>query len=188
VIVEFNGSGGYGDPILREPERVAADVRDGKVSRAAAARHYGVVLGDDLAPDPTASAARREEIRAERRVGSGAGAALGPVPDSAIVLRGAAGSVDVALHDGQHVWCCAHCAENLGPAGENFKLRAIRREDPPPSVDAHMYPDPTEFSKTQLLVRRYACPACATLLAHEFCLADDEPWHDFRIELGGVGA
>ena len=45
-----------------------------------------------------------------------------------------------------------------------------------------MYPDPTEFSQTQLLLRRYACPACATLLAHEFCLAEDEPWHDFRIE------
>lgn len=188
VIVEFNGSGGFGDPILREPERVAADVRDGKVSRDAAARHYGVVLAGDLSPDAAASAGRREEIRAERRSGDGGDTALGPVAANAIVLRGAAGSVDIALHGGQHVWCCAHCAENLGPAGENFKLRAIRRQDPPPSVDAHMYPDPTEFSQTQLLLRRYACPACATLLAHEFCLAGDEPWHDFRIELGGVGA
>jgi 5-oxoprolinase (ATP-hydrolysing)/N-methylhydantoinase A len=39
------GGGGYGDPAEREPEAVAADVRDGKVSADAARELYGVEAG-----------------------------------------------------------------------------------------------------------------------------------------------
>jgi N-methylhydantoinase B len=35
------GGGGWGDPKLRDPQAVADDVADGKVSAAAAARDYG---------------------------------------------------------------------------------------------------------------------------------------------------
>ena len=66
--------------------------------------------------------------------------------------------------------------------GENFKLRTRYRQRAPQTVDDRLYPDPTEFSETQLLLRQYACPGCAAMLAQEFCLAEDEPWHDFRID------
>jgi N-methylhydantoinase B len=36
--------GGYGDPLMRDPERVLADVRDGAVTVEAAQRDYGVVV------------------------------------------------------------------------------------------------------------------------------------------------
>jgi N-methylhydantoinase B len=36
------GSGGYGPAVRRDPARVAEDVRQGKLSIAHAARHYGV--------------------------------------------------------------------------------------------------------------------------------------------------
>jgi N-methylhydantoinase B len=39
-----SGGGGYGDPFEREPEMVRSDVLDGKVTAAAAADAYGVVL------------------------------------------------------------------------------------------------------------------------------------------------
>jgi acetone carboxylase gamma subunit len=35
-------------------------------------------------------------------------------------------------------------------------------------------------------LRQYCCPACATLLAQEFCKYGDAPWHDFRIDLRGL--
>ncbi len=38
------GGGGYGEPYLRDAEKVLADVRNGKVSIAAAERDYGVVV------------------------------------------------------------------------------------------------------------------------------------------------
>jgi N-methylhydantoinase B len=44
VYVQGMGGGGYGDPKRRDPERVAADVRDGLVSVARAREVYGVVV------------------------------------------------------------------------------------------------------------------------------------------------
>jgi len=38
------GGGGYGDPFAREPERVLADVREGKITAAHARDAYGVVV------------------------------------------------------------------------------------------------------------------------------------------------
>ena len=41
---ELPGGGGYGDPRRRDPAHVVADVADGLVSHASAAREYGVAL------------------------------------------------------------------------------------------------------------------------------------------------
>lgn len=46
------GGGGYGDPLERDPERVLADVLDGKVSAEAAAERYGVVVDRELDRGP----------------------------------------------------------------------------------------------------------------------------------------
>ena len=187
IVVEFNGSGGYGDPLVRDPERVARDVSDGRIRPETAERHYGVVVAADGSVDADASAARREAIRAERLDGAatfGDRDRLGTVDRTAVVLRGAAGGVDVAEHDGARVWACSACGEHLGPMAENFKLHTRYRQRAPQTVDERLYPPPTEFSETDLLLRQYACPGCATLLAQELCLAEDEPWHDFRIDTG----
>jgi N-methylhydantoinase B len=55
------GGGGYGKPFARDPERVAADVRQGLVSRAAAARDYGVVVDEAGDLDIEATRQRRAE-------------------------------------------------------------------------------------------------------------------------------
>jgi len=58
------GGGGYGDPFERPPERVAADVRNGTISVAAAREDYGVWID----PDSYAlDAARTAELREGRR-------------------------------------------------------------------------------------------------------------------------
>jgi N-methylhydantoinase B len=44
IRIRTTGGGGWGDPLARDPALVARDVRWGKVSRAAAAADYGVVL------------------------------------------------------------------------------------------------------------------------------------------------
>ena len=63
VIVTSGCGGGYGDPLLRPAEQVAADVVDGHISAEAARRDYGVVLTNTLALDPAATA-RERELRA----------------------------------------------------------------------------------------------------------------------------
>jgi N-methylhydantoinase B len=69
--VETTGGGGWGDPLERETDRVLLDVRQGKVSEAAARRDYGVVVvateDDDFTLDAAATEALRAKLRAERK-------------------------------------------------------------------------------------------------------------------------
>ncbi len=67
------GSGGHGDPWARDPARVAADVRDEKVSVAAARDGYGVVI-DPVTLDVDAAATRT--LRARRETSSGRAASV----------------------------------------------------------------------------------------------------------------
>lgn len=55
------GAGGYGDPYTREPSRVLDDVRNGKVTVAAAVADYGVLVHDDGTLDVDATRRRRME-------------------------------------------------------------------------------------------------------------------------------
>jgi N-methylhydantoinase B len=64
-VIEFDsaGGGGYGDPLLRDPQAVEADVVNGYVSIEKAREDYGVVI------DPTTLKVDLEEtdkVRAER--------------------------------------------------------------------------------------------------------------------------
>jgi N-methylhydantoinase B len=104
LLMESSGGGGFGDPLERDPASVAADVREGYVTAAAAAATYGVVLRDGV-PDAAATAARRETLRAVRlrvrvvagaglesargrdiRLGAGVAARLGVVPGAVVEL------------------------------------------------------------------------------------------------------
>ena len=57
------GGGGFGDPYRRDPEAVAADVANEKVSLDAARERYGVVLQADGTVDDAATQALRDERR-----------------------------------------------------------------------------------------------------------------------------
>ena len=62
------GGGGFGDPLERDPEKVAQDVRLGYVSAEAACREYGVVLHDDLSLDEQSTRELRNRLgRADHR-------------------------------------------------------------------------------------------------------------------------
>lgn len=55
------GGGGFGDPLEREPDAVAADVANEKVSVDAARERYGVVVLSDGSVDRAATTALRDE-------------------------------------------------------------------------------------------------------------------------------
>ncbi|MGH6788969.1 MAG: hydantoinase B/oxoprolinase family protein [Pseudolabrys sp.] len=59
VRLETPGGGGFGDPMTRDPAKVARDVALGYISREAARAGYGVVIRDDGTIDAAATAARR---------------------------------------------------------------------------------------------------------------------------------
>jgi N-methylhydantoinase B len=66
LIFSTAGAGGLGDPLTRETERIAADVRAGLVSVEAARSEYGVVVAADGVVDAAATASERERAQAGR--------------------------------------------------------------------------------------------------------------------------
>jgi N-methylhydantoinase B len=71
VRIDTTGGGGWGDPLEREIDRVALDVRQGKVSIESARADYGVVLTvdapDACVVDQAATRELRAQIAASRR-------------------------------------------------------------------------------------------------------------------------
>ena len=62
----WQGGGGYGDPLRRDPTAVARDVVAHKVSRAGAEEVYGVVLDEHQEADEEATGRRRTALRRSR--------------------------------------------------------------------------------------------------------------------------
>ena len=71
IRISTPGGGGYGDPLTRPPELVAADVRAGYYPPERAATDYAVIVSADGALDLAAT----ERLRAERRAPRPSGAA-----------------------------------------------------------------------------------------------------------------
>ena len=66
----WQGGGGFGDPLFRDPIAVANDVAGLRVSSDAARNLYGVVIDNDGCHDPIATDSRRVELRKARAMHS----------------------------------------------------------------------------------------------------------------------
>jgi N-methylhydantoinase B len=62
----WGGCSGYGDPLKRDPERVADDIRKGKVTKNVAETVYGVILDEEDNVRPDRTEAQRDELREAR--------------------------------------------------------------------------------------------------------------------------
>ena len=65
LLMESSGGGGFGDPLERDPARVAADLGEGYVTPAGAERDYGVIWRHGTV-DAAATQAKRAALRAAR--------------------------------------------------------------------------------------------------------------------------
>ena len=68
VRIETSGGGGYGDPVMRDPEAVLRDIKDETLTLEQAERRFGVITTTKGDIDPEATARRREELMAFRVV------------------------------------------------------------------------------------------------------------------------
>jgi N-methylhydantoinase B len=64
IVHEQAGGGGFGNPLLREPDRVQEDYADGKISAEFARRHYAVMFAANAEVDREGTA----RLRAQRGV------------------------------------------------------------------------------------------------------------------------
>lgn len=121
----WQAGGGYGDPLLREPQVVADDVARNVVSARAASDIYGIVLNSTGKVDDVKTAARRDQIRRARIARSAK-----PGNEGSLVFsgRGKHRYGDALVADLDHGGiACGHCGDRLGTAGENLlpKLREL---------------------------------------------------------------
>ena len=168
--------GGYGDPLLRAPEKVAADVAERAVSVAAADRLYGVVVDESGVLDEAATEARRDEIRLQRKEkmrapdgGSDGGVSTAKeaqVWGGVLTLSGSGSDLQAA---------CKHCGHALGSLADGWERLAGRVELGPDDLGEHVH------VHQDLATVMYVCPNCQTAL-----WTDTEPkagrtWRDFAL-------
>jgi N-methylhydantoinase B/oxoprolinase/acetone carboxylase alpha subunit len=155
-----SGGGGYGDPLRREPELVARDVRHGLVSTGVAERVYGVVLNGE-GVDAAASSAAREHIRGARLAQATApmGAAASRV-EGGEIAHPVLDTVDAVRVDGELVEVCSVCRHRFGPAGGSLAREAAVLDLPITDTSPHnAHGDGERFG-----LRQWCCPGCGTAL------------------------
>lgn len=189
VIGEWQSGGGYGDPLKREPDAVAKDVREGRVPAETAHSVYGIVLTTKGDVDSSASERRRAEIRKERLEH-----AVPPQPDRRLlepdlvleVVRPVLDGLALGRADVGYLWVCTDCNHVIGDASRNYREGCALLTESPQDLDGMLYPDPTSFLDDDAMeFRRWLCPNCAQQIAMEAARSGDDPVFDIRLDLAG---
>jgi N-methylhydantoinase B len=165
VYVRTPGSGGYGDPLARDPEAVAADVARGIVTPEAAEAVYGVPATADGEIDGDVAACRERRFdRRRAEEGFEAPASPGDVEDTALRL----GEHVAVVADGATRYvACGACEAVLAEMGPDWKGETAVSGRP--VSEAGLYRDCPD----DLRLREFCCPACGRLLDTEMAFADD---------------
>lgn len=173
--ISFFGGGGYGDPLDRTLDAVAADVASGAVTPSEAERLYGAVLVEG-AIDPNASELRRGHLR---------GARLGLAEAPAFAARdgddpvGAIRLGEYVLLD-RHRIVCRRCGHDHCGEDENYKY-ALAVEISSVTALSPIARDPADYIDEPVEFRRFFCPSCATQVETEVALARDPYLWDVQI-------
>ncbi len=166
--VSWQGGGGVGDPLDRDPDRVWADVRDGLISPDEARTVYGVVGSADTV-DVAASESLRRDVRRERLGGrepqppaaeSGEpGFALGPALRAQVI-------------DGS--WEVRSAGYTLARGTTAWRSSAVAR-----ALDDHgLHPD--------LAITAFYCPFTGRQLAVDVHQRGTTPVDDIEIDLTSI--
>jgi N-methylhydantoinase B len=176
-----NPGAGWGDPIDRDPARVADELQTGRVTAKDALAIYGVVVDERFAVDLDATEAERSAIRAARldtsRPPRRARPGTASVPETATrVIEGVA---IVETVDGR-AFACDRCGQVLAPTTDTYRLGCAEL-DADPSEVSDLFTSSLDATGVPLVMRAFACPTCARLLDVILCHPDDEPYCDVRL-------
>jgi N-methylhydantoinase B len=189
IVADFvPGGGGYGDPLDREPELVARDVRRRIVSSGLAEQLYGVIVdGSNFVLNKGATEKCRREIREERfRVGKAYAGIVSAFPER---LKSESNwravfrfheYLAVAQNGKTQVVQCIRCGHLFCEPKDNYKRYALRRVRDLLELAGRFVPSGEPYIGGYY---EYYCPGCLTLLQVDtFCSVmpeHDEPLQDF---------
>jgi N-methylhydantoinase B len=162
-------TGGFGDPLLRDPQAALQDVEAHNFTAEAVEAVYGVVLRDG-AVDAEATAALRRERRAERLGGREPGA---PVAPPAGARR--AGELLYAV-DGR--WWVN--GTDRGPVGETYKEHCTVREVPARLL-APGYDAADVEMADKIVHREFLCPVTGYRVDTELARVDEPYLRDIAL-------
>ncbi len=160
----WQGAGGYGDPLDRDPKLVSQDVRNHAVSLEVARRVYGVELDPDTFDvDESSTREQREAIRAERVSHARSRVHHGDPPES----RFQVGEYLWVDPETGGVWCRV-CNAVLADGDQDWKANAAAEVAPV----THAGPVRGEdYDRGRVNLILYYCPGCGTqldvIVAHE---------------------
>jgi N-methylhydantoinase B len=151
------GGSGLGDPILRDPARVARDLRDDYISWRHAKDAYGVIVDDAGEVDVKATFRQRGQMREAR---------LGHAPAREQHEPASVGvSIEVGASSTDRMWTCAYCGSELCPTTENWRDAAIVNEY---SVEGYFgrigMHVRARTQEPKMMVGDFICPGCGGLL------------------------
>jgi N-methylhydantoinase B len=158
------GGGGYGDPLDREPEGVAADVALGFVTSDLASRIYGLALDASGAVDAAATEVARATIRQIRLA-----VALPPAVEVSIEATAGHGrpvTDRVALTDSGLFGCS--CGRVLGPADRPYHDYLARLDEPCSAAGPYVL---SQAVQPLVHLVSYICPGCGALTEVELALS-----------------
>ena len=195
--VRWQGGGGIGDPLDRDPEDVAADVRLDLVSLDHARVVYGVVfrtggssspLGEVGVVETAQTSQLRHELRAER-LGTSVDSVpelTAPIAPDGVPVGLAPGARWLALSDrlrlvrkDDGLWQVRTVdGAVLAEGSTRWRQGAVRFEPRlPDEVVSTLHPE--------LMVTAWACPVSGHLLAVDVHRRGQEPSHDLDLDLTG---
>jgi N-methylhydantoinase B len=164
-------TGGYGDPLRRDPDAVLVDVVAQRLDAATAQRAYGVVVRDGTV-DPDATLACRAALLRARLGGREPGAEV-PAPEGAR-------PVGDLLHILDGRWWCN--GRDLGPAVESYRAHTLVRETPARSIAPEFDALDVELAD-QIVLREYLCPVTGYRIDAELARAGEPVLQDMRIHV-----
>jgi N-methylhydantoinase B len=159
--IRADGGGGLGDPLLRSPNKVLADVQGGLVTIAQAQKIYGVVFDEGVTTvDERETNQLRQELRAKRLGGNRAAKTI------AASIKNEPMIPTVVIHPELQYTLCAACGHQLAPNDVNWKERAVEYSEPLQELNDLMI-------STRFVLRSFICPDCGTVLDAEMTLSND---------------
>jgi N-methylhydantoinase B len=179
--VRWSGGGGFGDPLQRDPEKIAHDLEHLNITPEAARDIFGAVLDADGQVDSAATLENRKNIEAARVKRLGDGRAARRIHSGEASL--AAGDNLAVYGSGDSArWACARCAADLGALADNFKDVCLR-EDLPVSRSNPLVGDPADFIDDAVAFRLFHCPACGSHIDNEIAVESDPVMRDIELAL-----
>ena len=160
--MHWQGGGGYGDPLRRDPDAVLTDLREGKITAAGAGDVYGLARDEAGGIDVEGTSAARTELRARRRERTEPRCSISSDVLDISAARRLDENLVLADDDGHPVVGCAHCGQRLGDSRTGPALMLARYDGPPEEAGPQVTARAADYVDEPVVFRQYCCPNCWT--------------------------